>query len=77
MGYRPGGGLGGVVLGRRCSSSSAPGAISWIFAFFGVDRAHARRACRASRCSILFPLTFMSNAFVPIDTMPGWLQAGS
>ncbi len=24
---------------------------------------------------ILFPLTFMSNAFVPADTMPGWMQA--
>jgi ABC-2 type transport system permease protein len=23
---------------------------------------------------ILFPLTFLSNAFVPADTMPGWLQ---
>ena len=24
---------------------------------------------------IMFPLTFLSNAFVPTDTMPGWLQA--
>ena len=24
---------------------------------------------------ILFPLTFLSNAFVPIGTLPGWLQA--
>ena len=24
---------------------------------------------------IMFPLTFMSNAFVPADTLPGWLQA--
>jgi ABC-2 type transport system permease protein/oleandomycin transport system permease protein len=23
----------------------------------------------------LFPLTFLSSAFVPIQTMPGWLQA--
>ncbi|MNI79861.1 Daunorubicin/doxorubicin resistance ABC transporter permease protein DrrB [compost metagenome] len=23
---------------------------------------------------ILFPLTFVSNAFVPVDTMPHWLQ---
>jgi ABC-2 type transport system permease protein len=22
----------------------------------------------------LFPLTFLSNAFVPVDTMPNWLQ---
>ena len=24
---------------------------------------------------ILFPLTFASSAFVPVTTMPGWLQA--
>lgn len=24
---------------------------------------------------IMFPLTFLSNAFVPVETMPGWLQA--
>ena len=23
---------------------------------------------------ILFPLTFLSNAFVPVDTLPAWLQ---
>jgi ABC-2 type transport system permease protein len=23
---------------------------------------------------ILFPLTFLSNAYVPVDTLPGWLQ---
>lgn len=25
--------------------------------------------------TILFPITFLSNAFVPTDPMPGWLQA--
>jgi ABC-2 type transport system permease protein len=24
---------------------------------------------------ILFPLTFLSNAFVPVTSLPGWLQA--
>ena len=24
---------------------------------------------------IMFPLTFLSNAFVPVDTLPDWLQA--
>jgi ABC-2 type transport system permease protein len=23
---------------------------------------------------IMFPLAFLSNAFVPVDTLPGWLQ---
>ena len=72
MGFRPGGGLGGVIaaglLVIACSW-----AMSWIFAFFGVI---ARTASSVQGISmlILFPLTFLSNAFVPADTMPDWLQ---
>ena len=48
-------------------------AISWVFAFFGVI---ARSASSVQGISflVLFPLTFLSNAFVPVETMPGWLQ---
>ncbi|MDN4642057.1 ABC transporter permease [Agreia sp. PsM10] len=73
LGYRPEGGLGFVVLAGLlvivCSW-----ALSWIFAFFGVI---ARSASSVQGISflVLFPLTFLSNAFVPSDTMPGWLQA--
>lgn len=72
MGYRPAGGLGHVaiagVLVIVCSW-----AISWIFAFFGVI---ARTASSVQGISmiILFPITFLSNAFVPVKTMPKWLQ---
>jgi ABC-2 type transport system permease protein len=72
MGYRPAGGLGNVVLAALmvivCSW-----AISWIFAFFGVI---ARSASSVQGISflVLFPLTFLSNAFVPVNTMPDWLQ---
>ncbi|WP_169082413.1 ABC transporter permease [Paenibacillus sp. PL91] len=72
MGYRPDGGLGSVAIAAIlviiCSWS-----ISWIFAFFGVI---ARTASSVQGISmiVLFPLTFLSNAFVPVDTMPGWLQ---
>ncbi|WP_407873069.1 ABC transporter permease [Paenibacillus sp. P36] len=72
MGYRPEGGLGHVAIAALlvifCSW-----AISWIFAFFGVI---ARTASSVQGISmlVLFPLTFLSNAFVPVDTMPGWLQ---
>ncbi len=72
MGFRPEGGLGSVVLAGIlvivCSW-----AISWIFAFFGVI---ARTASSVQGVSILilFPLTFLSNAFVPANTMPSWLQ---
>ncbi|MFF1876239.1 ABC transporter permease [Kitasatospora herbaricolor] len=72
MGYRPAGGLGFVIIAGLlvivCSW-----AISWIFAFFGVI---ARTASSVQGISflILFPLTFLSNAFVPVNTMPEWLQ---
>lgn len=72
MGFRPEGGYGSVVaaglLVIACSW-----AISWIFAFFGVI---ARTASSVQGISmlVLFPLTFLSNAFVPVDTMPSWLQ---
>lgn len=72
MGYRPAGGLDHVaiaaVLVIVCAWS-----ISWIFAFFGVI---ARTASSVQGISmiVLFPLTFLSNAFVPVDTMPSWLQ---
>jgi daunorubicin/doxorubicin transport system permease protein len=72
MGYRPGGGLWSVVLAALLVIACS-WAISWIFAFFGVI---ARSASSVQGISflILFPLTFLSNAFVPVDTMPGWLQ---
>jgi ABC-2 type transport system permease protein len=48
-------------------------ALSWIFAFFGVI-ARSAGSVQGISFLILFPLTFLSNAFVPADTMPGWLQ---
>ena len=72
MGYRPGAGLGGVVAGGLLVVLFA-WCISWIFAFFGVI---ARTASSVQGISliILFPLTFLSNAFVRPETMPGWLR---
>lgn len=72
MGYRPEGGLGYVALASILVIFSS-WAMSWIFAFFGVI---ARTASSVQGISmiVLFPLTFLSNAFVPVDTMPNWLQ---
>lgn len=72
MGLRPEGGLGGVIVASLLVIVCA-WSLSWIFAFFGVI---ARTASSVQGISmlILFPLTFLSNAFVPVDTMPDWLQ---
>lgn len=72
MGYRPEGGFGYVVIAGLLVIVCA-WAISWIFAFFGVI---ARTASSVQGISmiVLFPLTFLSNAFVPADTLPNILQ---
>jgi ABC-2 type transport system permease protein len=72
MGYRPEGGLACVALAGALVIACS-WAVSWIFAFFGVV---ARSAVAVQGISMLalFPLTFVSNAFVPVETMPEWLQ---
>jgi ABC-2 type transport system permease protein len=73
LGYRPGAGLGGVLAGGLLVILFA-WCISWIFAYFGII---ARTASSVQGISliILFPLTFLSNAFVPTNTLPGWLKS--
>jgi ABC transporter DrrB family efflux protein len=48
-------------------------AFSWVFAFIGLS-ASSPEASNAYGFTILFPLTFVSSAFVPVESMPGWLQ---
>jgi ABC-2 type transport system permease protein len=35
--------------------------------------ARSAAAVQGISLMILFPLTFLSNAFVPVETLPGWL----
>ena len=48
-------------------------AFSWVFAFIGLT-ASSPEAANAYGFTILFPVTFISSAFVTIETMPSWLQ---
>jgi ABC transporter DrrB family efflux protein len=48
-------------------------AFSWVFAFIGLT-ASSPEAANAYGFTILFPVTFVSSAFVPVETMPDWLQ---
>lgn len=48
-------------------------AFSWVFITLGLL---ARNGQAAQGLSLLvFPVTFGSSAYVPVDTMPGWLRA--
>ena len=49
-------------------------AMSWIFAAVGLAVGDPE-AAQAAAFPVLAPLVFASSAFVPVSTMPGWLQA--
>jgi ABC-2 type transport system permease protein/oleandomycin transport system permease protein len=49
-------------------------AFSWVFALIGLS-ASSPEASNAFGFTIIFPLTFISSAFVPVESMPDWLQA--
>ncbi len=49
-------------------------ALSWIFAFVAITVRGAEAAQSAGFVAI-FPLVFASSVFVPVDSMPSWLQA--
>jgi ABC transporter DrrB family efflux protein len=48
-------------------------AFSWVFAFIGLT-ASSPEASNAYGFTILFPITFVSSAFVTVESMPDWLQ---
>lgn len=76
----------GYLVGFRFRAGLAPAlaalglvvlfgfAFSWISATIGLASGDVEVAQTAGFVWV-FPLTFASSAFVPVDTMPGWLQA--
>jgi ABC-2 type transport system permease protein len=68
MGLRPQAGFIGV-LEASCLAIFFAWCISWIFAFFGVI-AKTASSVQGISMIIVFPLTFLSNAFVPVNTLP-------
>jgi ABC transporter DrrB family efflux protein len=49
-------------------------AFSWIFAFIGLSSS-SPEASQSLGFIVIFPLTFVSSAFVPVDSMPSALRA--
>jgi ABC-2 type transport system permease protein len=72
LGYRPGGGVPGVAAAILLGVV-AGWSLAWIFTWFGTVGRSAQ-GVQAISLMVMFPLTFLSNAFVPTDTMPSWLQ---
>ena len=48
-------------------------AFEWLFITLGLFAGNAQAA--QGMALLVFPLTFVSSAYVPVETMPGWLQA--
>jgi oleandomycin transport system permease protein len=73
MGFRVGTSFAGV-LGAFGLLLLFAMAFSWISVLVGLVVSEPDRVM-VFGFAVMFPLTFVSNAFVPTDTMPGWLQA--
>lgn len=72
LGFRPEGGLAGVLLGVGILLVFAF-SISWIWTTLGIVM-RSEKSLMGASMMVLFPLTFISNVFVDPDTMPAWLQ---
>jgi ABC-2 type transport system permease protein len=73
LGFRPDGGVIGVVLAVALLLVFAF-SLSWIWTAIGL-RMQTPESVMQTSMTVLFPLTFASNVFVDPDTMPGWAQA--
>ncbi|RNL62110.1 ABC transporter permease [Nocardioides marmoriginsengisoli] len=71
IGYRPGGGVLGVTAAILLAIFTG-WCLAWAFTWIGTI-AKSAQAVQGFSMMILFPLTFLSNAFVGINTLPDGL----
>jgi ABC-2 type transport system permease protein len=71
MGWRPHGGVIGVAAAILLAIFTG-WSLAWVFTWIGTISRSAQ-SVQGISMMILFPLTFLSNAFVPVDTLPDWL----
>lgn len=71
VGFRVSGGVAGAVVALGLCVLFAV-AFSWLQIYLGLVSGSARAAQGISFA--VFPLIFVSSAYVPVETMPGWLQ---
>jgi ABC-2 type transport system permease protein len=72
IGYRPDGGVQGVVAAIALVVLFAFG-LAWVFTTLGLLLRTPNAVMNAGFMAI-FPLTFLSNVFVEPETLPGWLE---
>src|SRR5437016_496773 len=73
VGFRFHGGVAGAV-GCIAVVAAFGFALSWIFAFVALT-VRGAEAAQTAGFVVIFPLVFASSVFVPVSTMPHWLQA--
>ena len=73
LGWRPAGGVAGVVVGVLLLLVFAF-SLGWIWTFLSMIL-RTPNSIMGAAMFVLMPLTFGSNIFVDPSTMPGWLQA--
>jgi ABC-2 type transport system permease protein len=73
LGFRPQGGAIGVLLALGLVLIFAF-AVSWLWIIVGM-KVRTPESVMTTSFIFLMPLTFASNIFVDLTTMPGWLQA--
>ena len=72
VGFRPHGGF-FPYIGASLVMLIFAYCLSWGFAFVGLAAPNSETA-QAMTFPLIFPLTFASTIFVPLSTMPSWLQ---
>jgi ABC-2 type transport system permease protein len=73
LGFRPEAGVGGVAAAVALLLAFCFG-LSWIWTLLGL-RMRSENALMGLSMMVLFPLTFISNVFVPPETLPAVLEA--
>jgi ABC transporter DrrB family efflux protein len=73
VGFRFHGGVGGALASIALVAAFGL-ALSWIFAFVALT-VRGAEAAQTAGFVVIFPLVFASSVFVPLSTMPGWLEA--
>jgi ABC-2 type transport system permease protein len=73
LGFRPEAGVGGVVAAVALLLVFSF-SLSWIWTALGIVM-RSENALMGASMMVLFPLTFVSNVFVPPETLPSVLQA--